>query len=718
MSAPEATRTRSGLDALLRPRSVCVLGVSAKRATRGNMAIRSLRRMGFDGRILPIHPQASELEGFAAVPAIEALPEGVDVAFVAVPAADVADVIARLDRAGVRSAVVITAGFTAAQETALKDLAARTRLVMHGPNCMGVLNFSDGVPLYSAELPSKVAGGRVALLAQSGSAAIAVMNTLDVGFSKVATVGSEFRLTAADYLDWLADDPETSVVGVILEAIQSPPAFAAAVRRVQAAGKPVVVLKVGRSAVGAVAAQAHTGALITPSTAYTCFFDDLGVAAVADYDQLAAALTALSGGQARAGTGVAVTGISGGETALMCDLVAEAGLTPAAWSEATAERVRAALPGTTGHNPLDVWASVGQEGGDGHVQALQAIAADPAVGIVVAVQDLQASLPSSLSERYRHPIGAAIALRRTTDKPVIVVSPTPDPLHPGIAAEMRAAGLPALRGMWAGLGALRALAARGASVPGASVPGASVPGDARPPGLAPDALAALKAEIRGQRGVLPTPLCLRILDAYGIPFVRSVTVGPDGALPPGTPIAFPVVVKVSSTGIAHRSDIGGVRLGVADAAALRDAVAAIRANVTAAAPRAVIDGFEIQEEMTGCVEALAGFTDAPPFGPLTVVGSGGTLAELEADRAPSLGVVTPGRAASMIAGTKLGRVLGGYRNLVPRTPLDGLAALVADLTRLAADLADVVSECDLNPVLVRPGSGEARAVDVLMVARP
>lgn len=701
-------QTRSGLDALLRPRSVCVLGVSARRATRGNMAIRSLQRIGFGGRILPIHPQAAALEGLDAVPSIEALPPGVDVAFVAVPAPDVADVVARLDRAGVRSAVVITAGFTAQQEAALKTLSARTALLMHGPNCMGVLNFSDGVPLYSADVPAKVKRGRVALLAQSGSAAIAVMNTMDVGFSKVVTVGSEFRLTAADYLSWLADDPETSVVGVILEAIQSPAAFAAAVRRVQAAGKSVVALKVGRSAVGAVAAQAHTGALITPFTAYECFFGDLGVAAVADYDQLAAALTALSAGPPRAGTGVAVTGISGGETALMCDLVAEAGLAPAAWSDATAERIRAVLPGTTGRNPLDVWASVGQEAGDGHIQALQAIAADPAVGIVVAVQDLQASLPTSLSERYRHPIGAAIAVRKTAGKPVIVVSPTPDTLHPGLAAEMDAAGVPALRGMWAGLGALRALAAAGrASAPAA--PGA--------PNLTPGALAALKAEIGGQRRVLPAPLCLRILTAYGIPFVRSVTVGPDCALPPGTPIAFPVAVKISSTGIAHRSDIGGVKLGVADQEALRGAIAAIRANVAAAAPHAVIEGFEIQEEMTGCVEALAGFTAAPPFGPLTVVGSGGTLAELEADRAPTLGVVTPERAMAMIAGTKLGKVLGGYRNLVPRTPLDGLASLVANLTRLGTDLADVVAECDLNPVLVRPGSGEAKAVDVLMVAR-
>jgi acetyltransferase len=699
--------TRAGLDALLRPRSVCVLGVSARRPTRGNMVIRNLQQQGFAGRILPVHPQAAALEGLPALRAIEDLPPGVDVAFVALPAADVAGTCERLDRAGVRSAVVITAGFSAAEEAALRDVTGRIRMLVHGPNCMGVLNLSDGVPLYSAATPPKLRPGGVALLAQSGSAAIAVMNTMDTGFSKVVTVGSEFRLTAADYLDWLADDPDTAVVGVVLEAIQAPAAFAAAVRRVRAAGKAVAVLKVGRSAVGSVAAQAHTGALLTPATVYECFFRRLGVPSLADYDQLAAALTTLLAYRAPpAGAAIAVTGISGGETALMCDLVAEAGLSLAAWSADTAAQVRTALPGTTGANPLDVWASVGQEQTDGHVRALQAIAGDPAVGIIVAVQDLQASLPPSLAARYHHPMGAVAAVRRGTRKPVVAVSPTPDPLHPDLASGLAAAGVPVLRGFWAGLGALRCLATPPASEAAAA------------PGLAPEALAALKADIGAHAGSLPGVLCQRILASYGIGFVRSVLTGPDGALPPGIALDFPVVVKVASAGIAHRSDIGGVRLGITGPGGVREAMAAILRDVSAAAPHAVIDGFEIQEQMTGCVEALAGFSVAPPFGALTVVGSGGVLAELQADRAAELGSVAPAAAAAMIAGTRLGRVLGGYRNLMPPTPLDGLAALVSNLSRLACDLGDVIAECDLNPVLIRPGSGAVKAADVLMVAPP
>ena len=702
MSLPH---TRAGLNALLRPACVCVLGVSARRPTRGNLAIRSLQKQRYAGRILPIHPQAPELEGLPAVRAIEDLPPGVDAAFVAVPAADVSDVCERLDRAGVRAAVVITAGFSAEQETALRALTARIGMLVHGPNCMGVLNVSDGVPLYSAETPAKLRPGSVALLAQSGSAAISLMNTMQTGFSKVVTVGSEFRLTAADYLDWLADDPDTAAVGVILEAIQAPDAFAAAVRRVRAAGKAVAVLKVGRSAVGSAAAQAHTGALITPAMAYDCFFRLLGVPSVADYDQLAAALTVLVAHPAPlSAPGIAITGISGGETALMCDLVSEAGLCLADWSPDTAERLRSVLPGTTGRNPLDVWASVGQEQTNGHIVALQTIADDPAVGVILAVQDLQATLPPQLVERYHHPMAAVAAVRRATAKPVLVLSPTPDPLHPALAAGLAAAGVPALRGLWAGIGALRSLAM------------APLADAAVPPALRAEAIAALKTEIRDHTGALPAPLCQRILASYGIAFVRSVLTDPDGALPPSAELSFPLVVKVLSADINHRSDVGGVVLGVTDTGSLRQAVATIRRNVAAAAPHASIAGFEIQEQMTGCVEALAGFSMAPPFGPLTVVGSGGVLAELQADRAAELGVVSPQCAAAMVAGTRLGQVLAGYRNLVPQTPLDGLALLVSNLTRLAADLSDVIAECDLNPVLVRPATGEAKAVDVLMVA--
>jgi acetyltransferase len=356
---------------------------------------------------------------------------------------------------------------------------------------------------------------------------------------------------------------------------------------------------------------------------------------------------------------------------------------------------------------VDVWASVGQEGTGAHLAALTALAADPAVGIIACLQDMQETLPDTLVERYLEPVRAAVALQQTGTKPVVMISPTHDKLHPRLAAALTAGGVPALRGLWAGMGALRSLATAGDRVDAIAV----LPVHR----LAPDQLTALKAEIRRHSGVLPGELCLRVLTGYGIPFVRSLTLGQNGVLPDGAAIDFPVVVKVASMDIAHRSDIGGVKLGVSRAG-LADAIAAIRASVTQAKPNAQVDGYEIQEQMIDCVEALAGFTAAPPFGALTIVGTGGTLAELEADHASGLGPIDPDRAAAMIAGTRLGKVLDGYRNLIPKTDLAGLADLVCRLSALAADLSDVLAECDLNPVMVRKESGEVKVVDVLMVA--
>jgi acetyltransferase len=209
----------------------------------------------------------------------------------------------------------------------------------------------------------------------------------------------------------------------------------------------------------------------------------------------------------------------------------------------------------------------------------------------------------------------------------------------------------------------------------------------------------------------------RLLESYGIPVVKSaVARSPDEAVAAAARVGYPMVVKVLSAQVPHRSDVGAVRLGIRDEAGLRAAVALIESNVREKVPGAVIDGYELQEELLDCLQAMVGYQAAPPYGALTVVGSGGVMVELEADKALSLSPVTVDEADAMVAGTRLGKALGGYRNLIPRTDTAPLATLVANLSALAADLCDLVPECDLNPVLIRKGSGEVRVVDALFVA--
>ncbi len=236
-----------------------------------------------------------------------------------------------------------------------------------------------------------------------------------------------------------------------------------------------------------------------------------------------------------------------------------------------------------------------------------------------------------------------------------------------------------------------------------------------PAGLPADR-AALRDEAAGRAGALPPDLSARILRAYGIPLVRALVVADmDEGLARAGEVGFPMVVKVASPDIQHRSDVGGVVLDVGDPQALRAAITRIRDSVLAHRPDARIDGYELQEQLTGWVEAMAGFTEAAPFPPIVVAGTGGTLVEIAADRALRLAPFDAEEARAMVAGTRLAKLLSGYRNLVAATDLGGLAGLVAGLARLAFDFSGVLAAGDLNPVLVRPGSGEVRVVDSLLV---
>lgn len=692
------------VEPLLRPRTVAVIGASGSRQTQGNGVIRNLKLVGYDGRIIPVHPTALEIDGFSAVSAVGELPPGTDVAVVAIPAQSVAGVLAELDQAKVRSAVVFSNGFPAAEEQAFKALAANSAMAIHGPNCMGLINLTNPLRLYPSTVTDKVHRGSVALIAQSGSAAISLVNSTAVGLSKVVTMGNEWQVTAPDYMRWFATDDATSVVGVVLESIKNPSDFAAACRAVRGAGKRLVVLKVGRSTVGVAAVRAHTGAMISRDDAYECFFESCGIPVARDYDELIASVECFAAcGKRPRGGRTGIIGISGGETALACDVATDQGLTLATWSEATEAKVRAALPGAAGVNPLDLGSTPNHDL-EQDEQAIGAILNDPAVDQLVIVQDCQATLTNTMRGNYTPRILAYGRYAAGTDKPLVMISPTGENTHDEIVQAMAAQGVPVLRGMRPGMVALRNFGIL------ADPPARQWHAPAPQPG-------AFAAEIAGHAGPLPSELCQRILQAYGIPVVRSALVASVAeALDAASRIGFPVVAKIASPGVPHRSDVGGVEIGIADADALRVSLDRMRSRVLQAVPNARIDGFELQEEMTDCLEAAIGFIAAPPFGALCMIGSGGVLVELEADRAVALSPISPRQATALIGRTRLGRRLSGYRRLLPPTGTAPLGEILGNVARMAGDLCGVIEACDLNPVLIRKGSGEARVADVLMVS--
>ena len=446
-------------NALIRPRTIAVIGASPKRQTLGNVALDNLANYKFAGRVIPVHAEAPEIAGLAAVSADRGaagrcrrgagLRAGGRRRRCRAPArsprrADGDRQYRRLlGRAG---------GGAAAARGQQPHPDARPQL--HGPD-QPVRRHADLYRRHHLARPQ----GPVALIAQSGSAAISVINSCTAGFSKVVTIGSEYRVTGADYLHWFAGDDDTSVIGLVLESIPDADRFADAVDRVHAAGKSMVVLKVGRSATGARATLAHTGALIRNDDAFKGFVERYGIPVVDDYEELIATLEAFAVSRKRPTRGdVALMGISGGETALACDICDEIDLPLAVFSEATGAALRSALPGIPGQNPLDVGQSVGRQAGAALAGMTAVMTADE-VGIGVVLQDMQASLPASSLRNYSGHLGTVAELSRAVDKPIIVISPTAEIMSDRLLGHLEGTGVPPLRGLWPGLVAVKSMVA-------------------------------------------------------------------------------------------------------------------------------------------------------------------------------------------------------------------------------------------------------------------
>lgn len=705
------TQLRTGIGSLFAPGSVAVIGASSRRPDgAGNQIIRNLQQADFAGKIHVINPSGSVIEGLQSVNSIAELPH-VDVAVLALPASAVVTTLRELADHGCPAAVVPSVGLSADDQNAVMELANSTGMFIHGPNCMGIIDVSAATPLWIDEgILMDLPVGDISLVSQSGSAAIFVArSTSSAGFSKVISTGNEVSATTADYISWLATDPDTKVIGVVVESIPDTAAFSRAVSKVRDAGKPLVALKVGRTVKGAQATTAHTGAILSSSEAYDAYFEHLDVPLVGDYDELATTLECLSdlGERRVAGTGIGVITISGGQAALAADLAEQVGVDLPAFNSEVRSTLAEHLPGVLIHNPLDAGGSVSATDDD-YRQSLAAVVADPSIDALVVVLDAQESLNSveiAYEEEYYR--AAAEISRANPDFPVVIASSSSMSIHQS-AREWVGGSLPVLRGMRNAFVALRAASKNRPSE-----------NSGRPAVLpAPDEVERFAAEIRSQSQGLSADFSRGILEAYGIRMVASSVVETiDEAAAWAVAHGYPVVLKVESRDIAHRSDIGGVVLGIQNDEELRAAGRRIQENIARNAPLANIQGFEIQEQIDAAIEAFAGFVSDSRIGQTVGLGMGGTLVEILEDTARSHAPFDAAKAAGMIETTRLGKVLSGYRNLLPPTTTEPFADLVSRLSWLASDLGEDLAEADLNPVLIEPATGRVRLVDCLLVGR-
>ena len=698
----------ASLDRLLRPRSVVIVGASDKPGALGASVLSNLTRNGFAGDIHLINPKRAEIGGRPCLPSVDALPEGVDAAVLAIPRVAVLETVQALADRKVGAAVIFSAGFAEggeeglAEQRAIGRIAAEAGMVVEGPNCLGMTNFIDRVPLTFVETDARPLGDRagIGIVSQSGAMACVLGTTLasrDLGLSFSISTGNEAASGVEDYVDYLLDDASTQVIAMIVEQFRKPRRFLAAARRARALGKTIVLLHPGKSSAARESAATHTGAMAGDYQLMRVKVERAGVIFAETLEELGdIAEIALRCPTIPAG-GVAVLGESGAFKALTLDLCEALDLDLPKVDDSNAPALRAALPDFVGvSNPLDLTAQ-GLVDPDLYYRTLAALFDDDRFGSIVAgiIQTDPVTIGIKLP-----PILRAVGELRPA-KPVIFAG-----LDEGADVaqdyidQLRAFGIPYFPSTERAMRALKRLndhARRDFSE-----------GDTSP-------LAA--AALPDQGGVIPEYRAKAILARFGIPFPQGAfCTSVEQATSAAETIGYPVALKAQSADLSHKSDAGGVVLNLRDADELRAGWARLYANVAAHDPALTLDGALLEGMGERGVELIIGAKGDPDWGPVILAGFGGVTAEILQDVrlfTPDLPVDAIVRELHQL---KQAVLLRGFRGS-PALDVEAVAQIIATLGRVL--LAEPsIREIDLNPVIVYPEGKGAVALDALMLTAP
>lgn len=704
---PIAAPAESPLAHVLNPRSVAVVGASADPRSFGGFVLGNLVRFGYAGDIHPVSRSSDRIEGRGCVRTVDELPEGVDLAVIAIPEAGVLEAIEALGRRRARAAVLFASGYAEsgdegrARQQVLAETAARAGIALFGPNCMGFTNFADAVPITFEPLQSlpRPDGPGIGVVAQSGAMAANLRDALTgrgLPVTAIVSTGNEAGLCVEDVVEHFLADPGCALVAVYAEQIRRPSRFLALARRARAAGKPVVLLMPGRSARALRAAQSHTGALAGDHASAMVALRREAVVTVGALDELFDACAILLRCPVPPPGGTAFVTGSGAMKNVALDFCEDIGLELPPLAPATVARLTALLPAyAVAENPLDyTTVSVRQPGLIGEV--LGTMLADDAVSslvLAIPVGPVQAQ-----RDKAEHVVPS---LARAAKPAVLVLTGDAGPIEPFLADAVRASGVPWFRSLDRALRALAKVAEYGESLRRAERADRAAEVPAVPIG-APAPAGGAYAEHVGKAWL-----------------ARAGVAVPEGELAKdvgsavriAARIGYPVVLKIQSPELTHKSDVGGVVVGLADEAALRDGWRRLVDTVASHRPGLVADGVLVERMGGRGVELVVGGKRDPDWGPMTLVGLGGVWIEALRDVR-----TLPADLAPQDVHVEIGRLKGAalLRGLRGSPPAD--VASVADVVvRIGAQLRanPGIVEIDVNPLVAGPTG--AVALDALLV---
>ncbi|MDP9895712.1 acyl-CoA synthetase (NDP forming) [Variovorax boronicumulans] len=692
-----------GMDALFKPRSIAIFGASDDVTKIGGRPLQFLQKYGYAGGIYPVNRKAGLVQSLPAYASLDDVPEVPELAVVAVPPAGVLDAVKDCARRGVKAAVILSAGFSEMGEEGgrlqaqIGDVARATGMRVVGPNCLGAIGVPDkSIATFSVALESSFpVAGSVGIVSQSGnlgSFTLRLAGERGLGVSRMLTTGNECDVDIADAIASLAADPGTSVILCCMETCRDGAKLTRAMAMAREAGKPLVVLKVGVSEAGSEAAASHTGALACSDAVFDAVLRSGGAIRVPSIEQLLEvghALSVVGPTRVPGGHRVAVLTASGGFGVLLADAASAQGLALPKLAAQTQERILSVVPFAAPSNPVDMTAQVSSRP-EVLAQMLDAVARDVSCDALILQSANAFHVP-----RLRDVFLAALEQVRKDHPSRLILLCARAPQE--VRATLNAMGFPVVEGIDAACATLAALLRFGARDAARAV----APAIERVP-LAAEAFAT-EASAKA------------VLAEAGLPVPReAIVANRDEALAAARAMGFPLVLKVVSPDIAHKTEVGGVFVGVRSEAQLLKEYDNLLARVAQKAPAARIAGVLVAQMVQGGVELILGTKKDPMFGPMVMVGLGGIFAEIFKDVALQPAPVDEAQATAMLRSLKAFPLLDGARGR-PKADVPAAAKAIAALSRFAERHADSVSEIDINPLMVLDLGRGAHALDALLV---
>lgn len=713
------TFTWRDLTPLIAPKSVAIVGASQRgadavlaREPRGNRVIRNLRNFDFTGRIVTVNPKYTEIMGYPCYPDVASIPEPVDCIVSAVPNRHVPDLLEAAANAGVRAAVVFAAGFGEiggegkVRQARLEALSKDRGFLICGPNCYGVLNVHGKAPLFASTIPPGFITGSVALISQSGGLSTTIANALmlnrHVGLSHIISCGNQSGATVEEYINFFVEDANTKVIAVFVEGFKQPERLLAVAGKAAAANKPLIILKGGRSDVSKRAAATHSGSLAGAAEVVDAAFRQGGVVSVRSINELIDSISVFSCdgfiAKYRGGRRIGVLSGSGGECTLVSDAASSVGVEVPELTEATKASLQESVADFGNmNNPLD---GTGAMYDDDKIfpRLLQGLVDDANIDIVTINLEANDPRPKELKSGNRFTLAIEKAAAGSSKPIATFSSVVGGPVDPEILQPLRAAGVPIMEGAECATATIRNLAdyfefqkTRG---------GGEVPFP--------------KAHAKLPSGILSAEVAFALFNEFKIPVAPTVLArSADDAAAAADRMGYPVVLKIESAQITHKSDVGGVALRLASAAEVRDGYGRIMIQVAANAPNAKIDGVVVQKMAGDGVEMILGVKRDPLFGPVVLCGLGGILVEVLKDIAIGIPPLSLDQAHDMLTRLRGFQILGGVRGKPP-ADVDALCAAIVGLSNLAVSCGEQLNGVDINPLIALPKGQGVIAVDAVV----